>query len=126
MEITKDALVRIIGAARTAIKLAEDMQALFASRGSVTQADMIAGGLTDALYFISGEQLGPEQDFDNDSLTMRLLRAKHVSDEEVANVLMKLSSGRSDIIADLVMKHGGYSVQTGYIPPKATAEGEWL
>ena len=83
MEITRDALLRVVKAARAAIRLAEDMNKLLISQGSYSWADFIEGELADALCNFGGEKLEPNQDFIRDSQTMALLTDPELSDEEV-------------------------------------------
>lgn len=83
MEITRDALLRIVKAARAATRLAEDMNKLLISQGRDTWADFIEGELADALCEFGGEVLEPHQDFIRDSHTMALLTDPDLSDEEV-------------------------------------------
>ena len=54
MEISREALLLVIKATRTAMRMAEDMQRMVLGKGETT-ADQIAGYLEDALLIISGE-----------------------------------------------------------------------
>lgn len=83
MEISRDALLRIVKAARAAIRLAEDVNKLLISQGRDTWADFIEGELAEALYNFGGEKLEPQQDFIRDSQTMSLLTDPELSDGEV-------------------------------------------
>lgn len=81
MEITRDALVRVVKAARISMRMAEDMQKLF-QKPTWTCADECAGFLKDALYMILGETDGLEN-----SRTMLLLQSD-MSDEAVADAIL--------------------------------------
>lgn len=83
MEISRDALLRIVKAARAAIRLAEDVNKLLIGQGRDTWADFIEGELTEALCSFGGEVLEPHQDFIRDSQTMALLTDPELSDGEV-------------------------------------------
>lgn len=84
MEISRDALLRVVKAARAAIRLAETMNKLMVDGKAWTWADEIAGQLADALFEISGEKLESGQDFFKDSATMMVLTGD-MSDEGVTD-----------------------------------------
>jgi len=75
MEITRDALLRVVKAARVSMKVAETLNQLSLEKKSWTWADEIVGGLADALFMMAGETLTPKQDFFDDSQTIRLLKS---------------------------------------------------
>ena len=126
MELTRDALLRVVKAARTADRLAQDMKKLLVDENRWTWADEIAGFLKDALFLISGEKLPTEADFEKDSKVVGLLRGFE-SDTMVASDIMKMAEenapkmpkpnlmGQKEFQA-MVKRYGGYS---------ATPEGEW-
>lgn len=84
MEITRDALLRVVKAARVSMKVAETLNQLSLEKKSWTWADEIVGNLADALFMIAGETLTPQQDFFDDSNTVRLLKSD-MSDEAVTD-----------------------------------------
>ena len=126
MELTRDALLRVVKAARTADRLAQDMKKLLVDENRWTWADEIAGFLKDALFLISGEKLPLEADFEKDSKVVGLLRGFE-SDTMVVSDIMQMAEenapkmpkpslmGQKDFRA-MVKRYGGYS---------ATPEGEW-
>lgn len=87
MEISKDALMRVIKATRLSMKLAEDTQKLFAEKGSESVADIIAGELADSIYLISNEHLAQTGNF-SDSQTMQILKSD--IDEKTAAELFEI------------------------------------
>ena len=89
MEISKDALMRVIKATRLSMKLAEDTQKLFAEKGITSVADIIAGDLADSIFIISNEHLAQVGDF-SDSQTMKILKSD--LDEETAAELFEIRS----------------------------------
>lgn len=136
MDISKGTLVKLVKAARTADRMAEDVRALLIDNGSRTVPDEIAGFLKDVLFEISGEKLDPKQDFERDSMTMALVRSK-LADRDVADEINRMSEYRKfegactlDLLMEnVVLKNGGYCPATGYVPPREvdeTPEGEWL
>lgn len=74
MEIERDALLRIVRATRSCMKLVEAMEALLIDKNAWTVPDEIAGDLKDALFILSGEKLSEKESFD-DSRTMKLLKS---------------------------------------------------
>ena len=132
MEISREALLLVIKATRTAMRMAEDMQRMVLGKGETT-ADQIAGYLEDALLIISGEQQrdGKMMDLDN-SETERLLTSDLLDDDSVAGWFFMMNSIREKHLAtkeelpkpqtmskedmrDLYQKNGGYM----------TPEGDW-
>lgn len=87
MEITRDALLRVIKAARTAMKMAEVVQKFAVCSGRWTLADEISGNLTDALFLMNREELTAKQDFERDSVIMEILRGD-MSDGAIADYLI--------------------------------------
>lgn len=131
MEISKDALLRVVKATRSSMKQAEIMQQLIPEKNVWTWSDHIAGFLQDALFDMSGEKLSTGQDFEN-SNTMRLLTGD-MSDEAVADWLIMMDKIRRNhlpheevqqpkpqimdpkLVKDMYDKNGGYT----------SPEGEW-
>lgn len=134
MEISMGTLAKLVKAARTADRMAEDVRALLIDNGSRTVPDEIAGFLKDVLFEISGEKLDPKQDFERDSMTMALVRSK-LADRDVADEINRMSEYRKFEVCtwglpieNMVLKNGGYCPATGYVPPREveeTPEGEW-
>ena len=127
MEISRDAMLRVVKAARMADKLAQDTKALLMDRNGWTVADEISGFLDDALFNMIGEKLEPGQDFANDSVTMMLIRSK-LSDAEVTDEFISIAEENKpklpkpnlvsrDEFNAMVRKFGGYKAET--------PEGEW-
>lgn len=131
MEISRDALMRVVKAARMATKQAEVMQMLMMEKKVWTTADEIASFLQDAIFILSGEELATGQPFDS-SNTMRLLtgdmdddgvtdwllmmdniRRKHLPQGEVKQPAPQTMSKVE--MKDLYRKFGGYQ----------SPEGEW-
>jgi len=101
MEITRDALLRVVKSARLAIETAETMQKLMVEKGGWSWADEVAGQLSDALFRMSGEQLAAGKDFNQDSMTMRLLKGD-MSDGAVADWFLMMSRIRDRLSGELV------------------------
>ena len=122
MDNMKDAIVRVVDAARYAMKLAYDMKPLMISAGGWSVADHIAGLLEDALFSLCGEVLEPGQDFMRDSETMEMLSGS-MSNEEVAEKIMEMGGLRQPKpntitkaeLQQMFREFGGYP----------TPEGEW-
>ena len=121
MEITRDALMRVVKAARAALSLAEtlskSMDSILNRRGTTTVADDIAGNLADALFQLSGEKLEPKQDFFNDSQVMGLLMGPRSDDyvtreiEEMHDEATKAPVPQTisaEHIREMFKKNGGY------------------
>lgn len=90
MEISRDALMRIVKATRMSISLAEAIQRLMLDKSSRTFADEIAGFLKDALFITIGES---ETKNFNDSMTTRLLTSD-MSDCAVADYIIMMNKIR--------------------------------
>lgn len=93
MELSRDALLRVVKATRMTMKMAEDMQKLLLDKNSRTFADEIAGFLKDALFITIGET--ETKNFD-DSMTMRLLTSD-MSDGAVADYIIMMHKLRKHI-----------------------------
>lgn len=85
MEISRDALMRVVIAARVSLRLAEDMKELLIDNGPPTWADEISWKLSEALGLMCGEVVNTEDDLGDDSETMKLLTSPQLSDGEVTN-----------------------------------------
>lgn len=124
MEISRDALVRVIMAARTANNMADTIRKL-AGHPDPNEADMIAGALADALNMLNGEKQRVEDDF-TESRTYQWLFRSAMSDAEVADEFIRMAlrnkteQPKPHLISrvefrNMVKKFGGYS----------TPEGDW-
>ena len=88
MEISKDALLRVVKATRQSMRFAEIIGSMLIDHSGWTLPDEAAGNLKDALFDMLGESLAPGQQF-KDSTTERLLTGD-MSDEAVADfIIMK-------------------------------------
>lgn len=126
MEITRDAIMRVVKAARTAQKLADDIRKLTNDFRSVNVGDDIAGLLADALNMINGEKQGITDEF-SDSRTYTWLFRSAMSDGEVTDEFIRMARENGPKIPkpnlisreqfDEMMKSSG-----GY---RYTPEGEW-
>lgn len=132
MKISRDALMRVVKAARASIRLAETMNKLTVDGKSWTWADEIASQLADALFITSGEKLESGQDFFKDSTTMMVLTGD-MSDEGVTNwfIMMDRIRKRLDGKVEVQMPKPNimrvekmtelYQQNGGYCSP----EGDW-
>lgn len=123
MEITRDALLRVVKSARLAMKTAETIQDLMMEKGRWTMADEIAGLLSDALFRMSGEELAAGKDFNKDSMTMRLLKGD-MSDGAVADWFMMMSRIRDRISGELVADKMVVGESVTQPKPHTTTTGE--
>ncbi len=119
--MNKDALLRVVKAARMSLKLAEDTKKLLVNERQQTWADEIAGLLSDALFHFSGDYIGPKQDFERDSRTMNLLRS-NLSDGAVTEEFIAMVQQPRPVFTspeefkDLYHRNGGYMVQEAERP----------
>ena len=95
MEINKDALLRVVKAARMSMKLAEDMRPLLINAKGQTWADEISGQLIDSLFILSRETLKPGQSF-YESNTMLMLNSEN-SDGTVTDWFIMMDKIRKHI-----------------------------
>lgn len=95
MEISKDALLRVVKAARTSIRVAETMQGLLTGKHE-TYVDHIRCALIDALFEISGEKDTADRCV-LDSETMNLLRSDY-TDETVTHLIIGMYERRKHTI----------------------------
>jgi len=129
MEVTRDALLRVVKAARMAFRLAESTQALFVDKGQWTVADEIAGQLADALFRMGHDNADRPM---SDSTTMRLLKGD-LSDEAVTDWFFMMYRIDERLhkqeepqqpkpqIMNSTEVHAMYEKNGGYCSP----EGEW-
>jgi len=124
MEISRDALLRVVKATRLAYRFAGDLQkALYMSEKPWTVPDEIAGELIVAMFLMSGEKQGVDDDF-IDSETIQLLKS-NLSDGEVTDRLITMHDGIRQPAPNTISKEALdvlHSVNGGY---KYTPEGEW-
>ena len=138
MEASREAVIMIVSAARTARKMAQAMDELLVEKKVTTVPDQIFGKLADALFTMSGEVIRFDQDFEKDSKTMKNLLSNELTDDEAADEFIRMAWENSrpeppkktwpEPMKDQVGKTGGYCPATGYVPPKEideTPEGEW-
>lgn len=127
MVITRDALLRVIKAARMSIALADDMRKLLVNEHGCTVADEISGFLNDALFYFCGERLTSDQDFKHDSATMQLLTSS-LSDEDVLDEFIQIYETTWMPAPQLMEKEEFrklFKVNGGYMRmPVSTPEGE--
>ena len=97
MEITRDALLRIVKATRQGMKSAEIINSLFVDSHGWTIQDEAVGNLKDALFIMIDEPLVPGQQF-SDSMTERLL-VGDMSDDAVTDFIMMQNRMKSRINA---------------------------
>lgn len=129
MEISRDALMRVVKATRMSMSLAEAIQRLMLDKSSRTFADEIAGFLKDALFITIGES--ETKNFD-DSMTMRLLTSD-MSDGAVADYIIMMHKIRKHIDPEEVQQPkpqimNKESVQRMYVQSggyQYTPEGEF-
>jgi len=119
MILTHDALFGLVKATRLAMRLEEDTEKLLVDKRCETVAGALAGTLKDVLFEMSGEKLTAEQDFENDSAVVRILKSS-ISDERATNIFETLGNGnrpkllsREEFI-EMLHENGGYM----YLPPK--------
>lgn len=138
MVATREAVIRIVSAARTARKMAQAMDELLVEKKVTTVPDQIFGKLADALFEMCGEEIRFDQDFEKDSKTMKILLSEELADDEAANEFIRMAWENSrpeppknpwhEPMKEQVRKNGGFCPATGYVPPKETdetPEGEW-
>lgn len=129
MNISRDALLKIVRAARAAQKLADNIRHLTGNSPVENMADSIAGQLADALNMMNGEKLGVADDF-RDSRTYTWLYRSAMTDEEVADEFIRMAKEnepkmpKPNLISrvqflDMVRQFGGYP------DLNSTPEGEW-
>ena len=122
---TKDALLRIVKAARIAYAVADNIRKLGVCN-TENEADRIYGYLTDALFILNGEQLNGK-DF-NESRTYSWLYNSTMTDDEVTNEFIRMAKENApkqpkpniitrDQFNELLTRAGGYGLQT--------PEGDW-
>ena len=92
MEISRDALLRVVKGTRMSLRLAENMKALLINKKSGTWADEISGQLSDAVFTMIDEKLHVGQTFE-DSMTMRILNGD-MSDGAVTDWIMTMDRVR--------------------------------
>ena len=123
MELQKDALLRMVRAARDSYDLAKSLHNICGHQE--TTADKICNELTETLYEIVGETLGVEQDF-RFSKTYTLLFRSAKTNNEVVDEFIRMADKNfpscpkpnlvpKEQFSAMVEKFGGYS----------TPEGEW-
>lgn len=116
MEITKDALLRIVKAARLSMSVAENMQRFLTGKGR-TWADEVEGELEDALFLLCKDHIPEGKDF-SASQTMLLLNSD-MSDSAVADWIVMMDKIRTKMPSpnlmskeetkELYRKNGGYA-----------------
>ena len=93
MEISKDALLRVVKAARTSLRVSETMRELLTGKHE-TYVDHISDALVDALFEISGEKDTTDRCV-LDSATMNLLKGDY-TDETVMHLIIGMHERRKN------------------------------
>lgn len=84
--MNRDAVLRVVRASRRAMRLSKILEGLYVGKGD-NLADEIFGDLSGALFNFIHEKLTPEQRFDTDSTTMRILTGD-LNDEAAADAFI--------------------------------------
>ena len=124
MEISRDALSRVIKAARMAHDMAETIREMTCGTCR-NKADDISGILEDALFDMNGEKLGVKDDF-SESKTYQWLFGCSVPEDRIAGEFIRMAEENKpkqpkpnlinrDQFNAMLKRAGGYS----------TPEGEW-
>lgn len=87
MEISRDALLRVVKATRASLRLTEDVRKALNLGKSRSVLDDISGALTDALFILCRERLRSDQNFLKDSEVYALLTCAY-SDVDVTESLI--------------------------------------
>lgn len=111
MEINRDAMMRVVKAARAAMRMAENMRPLMVDQKGSTWADEIYGFLEDALFIMSGEVLKAGQGFD-DSNTIRILQSD-MDDRACADWFIMMDKIRRRVGEPEETADGEIGIQTG-------------
>ena len=127
MEVTREALTKLVAAARASAKLAEAIEALLVDKNALNVADEITGDLQDALFLISGERLDGKPF--TESMTMRLLTNVDINNGCVADWFFMMEKLHNHIQQDaeqpkphtmsqeefrkMYVQNGGYSTPEG-------------
>ena len=93
MEISKDALLRVVKAARTSLRVSETMRELLTGKHE-TYVDHISDALLDALFEMSGEKDTTDRCV-FDSETMNLLKSDY-TDETVMHLIIGMHERRKN------------------------------
>ena len=88
----RDALLRVVKAARIAAALAEHTGKLMVDGSGWSWADEIAANLAEALYIYSGEELGDDKDFLTESKVACMIRDAELSDMQMAIAIRLMHS----------------------------------
>ena len=128
MEISIEALAKIVSATRQAMFVDETLRMLGTARHGESVPEKVAGDLMDVLFELSGEVLDPGQDFINDSKTAKLVLNHTIPTEQVALALKKMNKQSIRIpppkfysrqeIENFLETGGGYGPDYGYRPSK--------
>lgn len=128
MNISRDALLKIVRAARAAQKLADNIRHLTGNSPVENMADSIAGQLADALNLLNGEKLGVADDF-RDSRTYTWLYRSAMTDDEVADEFIRMAKGEPKMPKPNLISRGEFLDMVrqfgGYLDLNSTPEGEW-
>ena len=127
MEISRDALMRVIRAARAAKELGDDIRRLSHDSIHDNVADRIAGDLADALQMMNGESMGVADDF-LESQTYGWLFKCSVPEDRIAGEFIRMAKENESQqpkpclmtekeFDELLKRNGGYKAET--------PEGEW-
>ena len=90
MEISDKSVLKLVTSARCVMRFSDDLNALLCTNCKESILTSILCDLCDVLFDGSGEVLRFDQDFNEDSKTMKLLRSE-LGDEDVAKKFVELS-----------------------------------
>ena len=130
VEITSEAMLNVIRAARMIREVAMRVREIvgeddFCGSYPETAADL----LNDVMCDFAGENLGPEQDYAEDSKVLKVMRSG-MEDEEALDELIRMREENDrpkmpkprtmerTVFEELVDEWGGYVPGKGYVPPE--------
>lgn len=132
MEITRDAILRVVKAARMSKNVAESLQQIMVDKKSRSWADEVFGQLSDALFIMIDDRVKAGENFD-DSMTMKILNSD-MSDGAVADTVITLNRLRNRIQGNeevhqpkpqIISKEAGQRMYVQSCGYQYTPEGEF-
>lgn len=125
MEVGKDAILRVVKAARIAMKISAGVR-MMSGADDTNQADVVFGLLADALYdVIDGKEMKVGEDF-GDSEVVRLMENTELSESETTDDLLKLyEQNHPAMPKPNLVSRDKLNEMLGNCGYRPTAEGEW-
>lgn len=125
MEISRDAILRIVRSARMTMKISDGMKAL-CGVDDINAADEVVNELAEVIYeIVDGKQLKFNQDFMSTDVLQLLFNMNKAVDETVDDMMKLYEQNHPEMPKPNLVSRDKLNEMLGNCGYRPTAEGEW-